>query len=85
MGNEVKFTIKCKMDERWVNDFCSMLKHMEKCGNIGHSSVVAFFSDGDGDFRPKFEINREFEKQNGHWKDELGIKMPEIEVLFDAG
>ena len=40
---------------------------MELCGNIGHSSVVAFYADGDGDFRPKFEFDKEYKKTNGYW------------------
>lgn len=63
MNKEVTFNIKATMNERWVNDFCSMLNWMQSCGNMGHSSIVGFYSDGDGDFRPKFEIDREYEKQ----------------------
>ena len=55
---------------------------MESCGNLGHSSVVGFYSDGDGDFRPKFEFDREYEQTNGYWDKE---KLPNIEVMFDAG
>lgn len=46
------FTVIVSMDERWIGHFCSMLKWMEHCGNIGHSSVTAFYADGDGDFHP---------------------------------
>ena len=62
MGN-VTFNIQVTMNERWINDFCSMLKWMESCGNQGHSSIVGFYSDGDGDFRPKFKIDKESAKQ----------------------
>jgi peroxiredoxin len=88
MSNKVTFNIKVTMNERWVNDFCSMLKWMESCGNLGHSSVVGFYADGDGDFRPKFEFDREFEKTHGIWQhertDEQG-PLPRPEVIFDAG
>lgn len=56
-----EFNIKVKMEERWVNDFCSMLKQMELLGKIGSSKTVGIFSDGDGDFRPKFEIDIDFD------------------------
>ena len=56
------FVIECEVPERWVNDFCTMLKTMEYYGNIGHSEVVGLYSDGDGDFRPNFKINTDFEK-----------------------
>ena len=59
MSKEVEITIKAKMNERWMNDFLSMLKYMESCGNMGHSTVVCFNSEGDGDFRQKLEYERE--------------------------
>mgnify|MGYP003289544822 CR=1 FL=1 len=88
MSKQIEFNIKVTMNERWANDFCSMLKWMESCGNLGHSSIVGFYSDGDGDFRPKFEIDYEYEKQKGYWNEELvkdGRKLPELEVMYDAG
>lgn len=82
--SEVTFNIKVTMKERWVNDFCSMLNWMQCCGNAGHSSIVGFYSDGDGDFRPEFEFDREFEKTKGYWRAD-GTKLPDLEVIFDAG
>ena len=55
-SEEVTFTIECTMRERWVPYFLSMLAYMEELGNLGSSRKVALYSDGDGDFRPKFEI-----------------------------
>ena len=40
------FNIEVTMNERWINDFCSMLRWMENCGKLGHSSIVGFYSDG---------------------------------------
>lgn len=59
-----------------------MLRWMESCGKLGHSFVVAFYSDGD--FRPTFDIGREYEKTEGRWK-ELDGQLPVPEVIFDAG
>ena len=84
MAKEVEFNIRVRMNERWVNDFCSFLKYMESCGNMGHSAPIAFYADGDGDFRPKFEIDREFEQTEGAWEKD-GINLPDPEVMFDAG
>lgn len=56
-----KFTIAVEMNERWIPHFMSMLKYMEHLGNIGTSRNVEIFSDGDGDFRPKFKTDIEFE------------------------
>ena len=51
---------------------------------LGHSSLVAFYSDGDGDFRPTFDIDREYKKTRGFWK-KLDNQLPVPEVIFDAG
>lgn len=87
MSKEVTFDIKVTMNERWVDDFCSMLNWMQSCGDLGHSSIVGFYSDGDGDFRPKFEIDREYEKKNGFWRKDYkqSNRFPKPEVIFDAG
>lgn len=93
MSKEVTFNVKVTMNERWVDDFCSMLRYMEWCGNIGHSSLAGFYADGDGDFRPKFEIDREYELKEGIPKKKLIKRKEECgnensfipEVMFDAG
>lgn len=85
MSKNVEFNIKVTMNERWVNDFCSMLHRMQSCGNLGHSSIVGFYSDGDGDFRPKFEFDREYEETKGFWRKDGTRELPNLEVLFDAG
>ena len=82
MSNEVTFSITVTMNDRWVDDFCSMLKWMEFCGNIGHSSFVGFYADGDGDFRPKFQIGVPFNKKEGFPREEI-LRKPEI--MWDAG
>jgi hypothetical protein len=58
-----KFVVECEMEERWVNHFLSMLNHMQDLGLKGSSRTVCLFSDGDGDFRPKFATDY-FEKFN---------------------
>lgn len=59
-----EFNIKVKMEERWIDTFCSMLKYMENLGNLGSSREVTLYSDGDGDFRPKFEFDINYKKVN---------------------
>jgi hypothetical protein len=56
------FTIECTMRERWVPQFLSMLKYMEQLGGLGGSRKVAIYSDGDGDFRPKFSFSIDWSK-----------------------
>lgn len=80
------FNIQVTVEERWVNDFCSFLKYLESLGNIGHSGIVAFYADGDGDFCPKFEIDTEFTQKEGFTeKDCDSGHLGEPEVIFDAG
>lgn len=58
-----EFIINVEMEERWINHFASFLKLMELNGQIGHSELIAFYADGDGDFRPKFDFNINIEKE----------------------
>jgi hypothetical protein len=72
------FTIECIMNERWIPHFMSMLKYMEQLGGLGGSRKVALYSDGDGDFRPKFNTDEIFK-----------IEPPVLDLdgdrLYDAG
>lgn len=77
---ETTFNIQVTMNERWVNDFCSFLKTLERFGRIGHSQIVGFYSDGDGDFRPEFKIDRDFEQTKMHT-----TRQPRHWEYFDAG
>lgn len=52
--SDVHFTIEVTMKSRWVPHFLSMLKYMQQLGGLGGSREVGIYSDGDGDFRPKF-------------------------------
>lgn len=75
---DVEFTIKVKMNPRWVDSFMSMLKYMELCGDCGKSRRVALFSDGDGDFRPKFKTDINFQMVKPY-EDDDGDR------IYDAG
>jgi hypothetical protein len=76
--NDKKIIIEATMRERWIPYFLSMLRHMEYLGKIGSSRKVSIFSDGDGDFQPKFEFNTDFEIKKPV-KDDDGNR------LYDAG
>lgn len=87
-----KFAIECEMEERWIDYFCSMLKNMEWNGKIGHSSILAFYSDGDGDFRPNFNISTEYARITPNYCDRYSTKGGKlitegvkVESLYDAG
>lgn len=59
-----KIIVECQMEERWIPHFLSFLRQMEIMGNVGTSDLLAFYVDGDGDFRPKFQTDVKFEMQN---------------------
>lgn len=69
-----KFTIRVEMEERWVSHFISMLKEMEHLGDIGASRTVSLYSDGDGDFRPKFISDID-----------VDLVKPNLMGVYDAG
>lgn len=75
-----KFTIECEVPERWVDDFCAMLNSMQSFGNLGHSGVVGIYADGDGDFRPRFNIQTE-------WDITRATKLEKFNhmTIYDAG
>lgn len=54
---DCEVVIKMKATKHFLPEFIAMLKTMEYNGKIGHSSWVACYADGDGSFRPKFEIS----------------------------
>lgn len=79
---EKEFTITVKMEERWINHFYSLLKNMENLGNIGSSRLLGFYSDGDGDFRPKFKfMGAEFLEIEPKAKKTCS----RLEYIYDAG
>jgi hypothetical protein len=70
-----KFTITVEMQERWIPHFISMLKYMQHLGNVGGSRIVALYADGDGDFRPKFTTDIEFETKEPIITDKNGNRL----------
>lgn len=68
MCEQVKFTLEITMPKRWVKKFLQMLDCMRWCGRGGASRTVAFYADGDGDFRPfDFKVNGEEVKSGIDW------------------
>jgi len=77
--DKTTFSITCTMNSRWVPHFLAMLKYMQQLGGLGGSRKVAFYSDGDGDFRPKFEWDTNLPSNATPIKDEDGNR------TYDAG
>ena len=77
-GDTVRFTIRVSMRKRWIPQFLGMLKYMERLGGVGASRKLTFYSDGDGDFRPRFEFDDKLPiKQDDEMKFE--------DRFYDAG
>ena len=76
------FIVECTMEERWIPYFCSFLKQLEYNGIIGHSSQISMYADGDRDFRPKFNIDIDFQKQDGITTEYI---FAPVELMYDAG
>ncbi len=74
------------MKDRWVPHFLGMLKKMQYLGGIGSSRNVTLFSDGDGDFRPKFEWGENLPPVAKPLVQETeGRSPPDGGYKFDAG
>lgn len=92
-----EFNINVKMEERWIPYFQSMLTTMQRFGSAGASRLIGFYSDGDGDFRPKFEFDIPVQEVEGIDYSELiehgKLSACKIEtspnlipsIMFDAG
>ncbi len=78
-GEYTEFTIKATMRSRWVPHFLAMLRYMMKIGSWGSSREVGIYSDGDGDFQPKFEWNDDLPSDAAPARDKNGDR------LYDAG
>lgn len=76
---KVTFDIKCTMSARWVPHFLAMLKYMQQLGGLGSSRKISFYSDGDGDYRPKFEWDQALDSSAKPIEDNKGAR------LYDAG
>lgn len=79
-----QFHIEATMKKRWANDFCSMLHHMEVCGDVGHSAMIGFYADGDGDFRPTFRFDKPYERTKGYKPSTESENFKGVEIIFDA-
>lgn len=75
----MKFTIECEMKERWVPHFLATLRYMERLGRMGSSRRVTLYSDGDGDFQPRFKWDDSLPENVQPREDNDGHR------LYDAG
>lgn len=73
------FSIDVKLEERWIPYFCSFLKKLEDNSNAGHSSIIGFYADGDGDFRAKFKPRVDYDLKDPYLTSKV------CEKIYDAG
>lgn len=82
--DNIKLTINVTITKRWVPAFLGFLNKLSLNSDIGHSSIVAFYADGDGDFRFKVDLptekNKEFiyEFDIDDYKDKKSVDFKEI-------
>jgi hypothetical protein len=56
MDEKLNLTIKLKdITKAQAITFVNFMKEMEHCGVMGRSRNIAFYADGDGNFKPKIE------------------------------
>ena len=78
------------MPERWASQFLGMLAEMQRLGSVGSSRSMIFFSDGDGDFHPKFQLLDadlpvDFVLADGDDAQEVDFRLGDGDLFFDAG
>lgn len=79
------------MRKRWVPYFLGMIAQMEQLGKLGSSRTLAFFADGDGDYRPEFEFSDDAVNQGRkellNLGDPTGIPqgLLKVDYFYDAG
>lgn len=66
--NKVTFTVTATMNQRWVNDFCSLLKWMEHADSVGHSSSLDFTRMGMETLGRNFKSASRLNKKTGFLK-----------------
>lgn len=80
--NNVTFNITISMNDACINKFIGMLMRMAENGRLGHSEWVAFYSDGDGIFRPEIKIEG-LDAQTAKILSERGKDKKITAVCFD--
>jgi hypothetical protein len=78
-SDTIDFTINVTMQKRWTPHFLSMLRAMQNYGAIGSSRHICIYSDGDGDFRPRFDWPDNIADEAAPFKNIGG------DLIFDAG
>lgn len=81
----MKLNIEVEINNRWAATFLTFLKRLEHNGDIGHSSLIGFYADGDGDFRPKFKVIDFLPDGEITTKDKCYSDYPLPEYIYDAG
>ena len=70
----VEVNLKLKIHPRWYKQFIGFLETIEGNSSVGHSSMIGFYADGDGDFRFRWKFADDSEakaskKVDGYFKE----------------
>ena len=79
-SDTINLTIDLTITKRWAPVFMGFLDKLYDNSKNGHSSLVAFYADGDGDFGFKANIPPE---ENPDLLREFGFKNYEDKLVVD--
>ena len=60
----VEIGLKFKIRPRWYKQFIGFLQELENDSVMGHSALVGFFADGDGDFGFRWTFSDDSESKS---------------------
>lgn len=81
---EITFTVKVTCRKRWASQLVGFFKRLQYLGDIGSSRGVTILGDGDGDFRPDFEIDGKPIKESDIPAADP-VRDEDLSAYFDAG
>ena len=86
---DITITVKCTVRKRWAAQLIGMFNTMQHLGSIGASRNITFYADGDGDFRPKFDLPSDIPSAEGMSCKTMTkiVENPEYteDFFYDAG
>lgn len=82
--NDVSLNINVKVNKQYAKMFVAMLERMVYNGKYGHSEWVAFYSDGDGVFKPEITIEGLDDPELMKQLSQCGKQKQVLATCFDA-
>ena len=82
---DVTFSLTLTMPKAYAQCFVAMLNKMVEFGKNGHSEWLGFYADGDGCFRPSYQITAMSDDITKMTDRHAVIKNAKCEIGWDAG